>query len=40
MTSKIGRKYIFLILTLSFLVNFDSTVAIPIIALYAKELGA
>ncbi|KKK60067.1 hypothetical protein LCGC14_3028070, partial [marine sediment metagenome] len=25
---------------LSFLVNFDSTVAIPIIALYAKELGA
>ena len=40
MTSKIGRKYLFLILTLSFLVNFDSTVAIPIIALYAKELGA
>ncbi len=36
----IRKKYIFLILTLSFMVNFDSTVAIPIIANYAKELGA
>ena len=39
-SSTIGRKYLFLILTLSFMVNFDSTVAIPIIANYAVELGA
>jgi MFS family permease len=36
----IGRKYIFLILTLSFMVNFDSNAAIPIIATYALKLGA
>jgi len=36
----IGRKYIFLVLLLTFLVNFDSTVVIPIISNYAVELGA
>ncbi|MFX0059843.1 MAG: MFS transporter, partial [Candidatus Heimdallarchaeota archaeon] len=37
---KIGRKYIFLVLLLTFLVNFDSTVVIPIISNYAVDLGA
>jgi len=36
----IGRKYVFLALTLSFLVNFDSNAAIPIIATYSLDLGA
>ncbi|TES95413.1 MAG: MFS transporter [Promethearchaeota archaeon] len=36
----ISRKYIFLALTLSFLINFDSNTAIPIIATYAGKLGA
>jgi len=37
---KIGRIYFFLVLTLSFMVNFDSNAAIPVIAIYAKALGA
>ncbi len=36
----IGRKHIVLILSLSFMVNFDSNAVIPIIATYAKTLGA
>jgi DHA1 family multidrug resistance protein-like MFS transporter len=36
----IGRKYVFLALTLSFMVNFDSNAAIPIIARYSLDLGA
>jgi len=36
----IEKKHIFLALTLSFLVNFDSNAAIPIIATYSLELGA
>jgi len=36
----IERKYIVLILSLSFMVNFDSNAVIPIIATYAKTLGA
>jgi len=36
----IGRKHIVLILSLSFMVNFDSSTVIPIIATYAKTLGA
>jgi MFS family permease len=36
----ISRKYIFLALTLSFMVNFDSNAAIPIISIYAEDLGA
>jgi len=36
----IGRKYIVLILSLSFMVNFDSSAVIPVIATYAKSLGA
>ena len=36
----IKRKHIVLILTLSFMVNFDSNAAIPIIATYAGKLGA
>jgi len=36
----ISRKYVFLALMLSFMVNFDSNAAIPIIASYAGELGA
>jgi len=36
----IGRKYIFLALTLSFMVNFDSNAVIPIIATYSINLGA
>ena len=36
----IARKYLFLILSLSFMVNFDSNAAIPIIATYAEKLGA
>jgi len=36
----IGKKPIFLILLLTFIVNFDSTVVIPIISNYAVELGA
>ncbi len=36
----IERKHIFLVLTLSFMVNFDSNAAIPIIATYAGKLGA
>jgi len=36
----IGRKHIFLVLTLSFMVNFDSNAVIPIIATYAGKLGA
>ncbi|MHA1508446.1 MAG: MFS transporter [Promethearchaeota archaeon] len=34
------KKHIFLALTLSFLVNFDSNAAIPIIATYSIDLGA
>ncbi|MFW9951656.1 MAG: MFS transporter [Candidatus Thorarchaeota archaeon] len=37
---KIGKKYYFLILVLTFIVNFDSTVVIPIISNYAISLGA
>lgn len=37
---KIGRGYYFLVLSLTFIVNFDSTVAIPIISNYAISLGA
>jgi len=36
----ISRKYIFLALMLSFMVNFDSNAAIPIIATYSRNLGA
>ncbi len=36
----IEKKHIFLALTLSFLVNFDSNAAIPIIATYSLDLGA
>jgi len=36
----IGRKYIFLALALSFMVNFDSNAVIPIIATYSINLGA
>ncbi len=36
----IEKKHIFLALTLSFIVNFDSNAAIPIIATYAGDLGA
>ena len=36
----ISRKYIFLALMLSFMVNFDSNAAIPIISTYAGKLGA
>lgn len=36
----IGSKYVFLVLILSFMVNFDSNAAIPIIATYAGKLGA
>ena len=36
----IRGKYIFLALTLSFMVNFDSNAAIPIIATYSRNLGA
>ncbi|MFX0141530.1 MAG: MFS transporter [Candidatus Hodarchaeota archaeon] len=39
-SSLIGRKYFFLILALTFIVNFDSTVAIPIISIYATSIGA
>ncbi|MFX0074069.1 MAG: MFS transporter [Candidatus Hermodarchaeota archaeon] len=34
------RRYLILILTLSFIVNFDSNAAIPVIATYAEKLGA
>jgi MFS family permease len=36
----IGRKSFFLVLVLTFIVNFDSTVVIPIISIYATTLGA
>jgi len=36
----IEKKHVFLALTLSFLVNFDSNAAIPIIATYSLDLGA
>ncbi|MFX0012342.1 MAG: MFS transporter [Candidatus Hermodarchaeota archaeon] len=36
----IKRKYVILALSLSFLVNFDSNAAIPVIATYAEKLGA
>ena len=36
----ISRKYVFLALMLSFMVNFDSNAAIPIIANYSIALGA
>jgi len=36
----IRGKYVFLALMVSFMVNFDSNAAIPIIAIYAEELGA
>jgi len=36
----IGRKYVFLALALSFMVNFDSNSVIPIIATYSINLGA
>ena len=36
----IEKKHIFLALTLSFMVNFDSNAAIPIIASYSIDLGA
>jgi len=36
----ISRKYVFLALALSFMVNFDSNAAIPIIANYSIDLGA
>jgi MFS family permease len=38
--SVIGKKHFLLVLALTFIVNFDSTVAIPIISLYAVSLGA
>jgi len=37
---RIGKPYYLLILILTFLVNFDSTVVIPIISNYAVSLGA
>ena len=36
----IGKGHYFLVLSLTFIVNFDSTVAIPIISNYAISLGA
>jgi MFS family permease len=39
-TSIIGKKSFLLVLALTFIVNFDSTVAIPIISIYATSLGA
>jgi len=39
-SSIIGKKHFFLVLALTFIVNFDSTVAIPIISNYAISLGA
>ncbi|MFW9823088.1 MAG: MFS transporter [Candidatus Thorarchaeota archaeon] len=39
-TRTIGKGYYFLVLVLTFIVNFDSTVAIPIISNYARSLGA
>ena len=36
----ISRKYVFLALMLSFMVNFDSNAVIPIISTYAGKLGA
>ncbi|MFX0034899.1 MAG: MFS transporter [Candidatus Hermodarchaeota archaeon] len=39
-TSIIERKYFLLVLALTFIVNFDSTVVIPIISIYATSLGA
>lgn len=36
----ISRKYVFLALMLSFIVNFDSNAAVPIIANYSIALGA
>ncbi|MHA2036348.1 MAG: MFS transporter [Promethearchaeota archaeon] len=39
-TKTIGKGYYFLVLSLTFIVNFDSTVAIPIISNYAISLGA
>jgi DHA1 family multidrug resistance protein-like MFS transporter len=36
----ISKRYLILILSLSFIVNFDSNAAIPIIATYAEKLGA
>ena len=38
--TKIGKRPYFLVLALTFIVNFDSTVAIPIISNYAVDLGA
>ncbi|MHA2006742.1 MAG: MFS transporter [Promethearchaeota archaeon] len=39
-STRIGKPQYFLVLVLTFLVNFDSTVAIPIISNYAISLGA
>ncbi|MFW9783527.1 MAG: MFS transporter, partial [Candidatus Heimdallarchaeota archaeon] len=39
-TRTIGKGYYFIVLVLTFIVNFDSTVAIPIISNYARSLGA
>ncbi|MHA2399060.1 MAG: MFS transporter [Promethearchaeota archaeon] len=39
-SARIGKPYYLLILILTFLVNFDSTVVIPIISNYAISLGA
>ncbi|MFW9820738.1 MAG: MFS transporter [Candidatus Thorarchaeota archaeon] len=39
-STKIRKKHYFLVLTLTFIVNFDSTIAIPIISNYAISLGA
>jgi len=39
-SSIIKRRFVVLILSLSFMVNFDSNAAIPIIATYAGKLGA
>ena len=39
-SSIIGKKHYFLVLALTFIVNFDSTVVIPIISNYAISLGA
>jgi len=36
----ISRKYVFLALMLSFMVNFDSNAVIPLISTYAGKLGA
>jgi MFS family permease len=36
----ISKRYLFLILSLSFMVNFDTNAVIPIIATYAEKLGA